>query len=253
MRAGKNSRTKLISFSGMDGAGKSTQIQNLCAELKAMGLRVRVIQFWDDVAMFTRFRESASHTLFKGERGIGTPSAPVNRQDKNVRSSPMTAARLLLYFAEAVSTRLFVKKICRSGEDVVIFDRYIYDQLANLNLNNPIMRAYGRLIMNFVPRPDLSYLLDANPAEARARKPEYPLEFLNICRASYMALCDFIGGITVIPPMPVQLVHQQVLRNALDVLSNSGAESSRDLNMRTLDNRGEAARMDESFTRPSAS
>ena len=169
MRAGKNSRTKLISFSGMDGAGKSTQIQNLCAELKAMGLRVRVIQFWDDVAMFTRFRESASHTLFKGERGIGTPSAPVNRQDKNVRSSPMTAARLLLYFADAVSTRLFVKKIYRSGEDVVIFDRYIYDQLANLNLNNPIMRAYGRLMMNFVPRPDLSYLLDADPAQARAR------------------------------------------------------------------------------------
>lgn len=252
MRARRKSRTKLISFSGIDGSGKSTQIQILCTRMMEMGLRVQVIQFWDAVATFTRFREVASHTLFKSEKGIGTSSAPVRRRDKNVRSWPMTGVRLCLYLADAVSASFVVKRALHSGNDVAIFDRYIYDQLANLNLKNPFMRAYAGLIMNFVPRPDISYLLDADPLQARARKPEYPLDFLYICRASYMALCAVIGGITVIPAMPVQSVEQEVLKHALNALSCPGAQSRKASNMEALENLAEKARMDESYTRPSA-
>ena len=70
-----------------------------------------------------------------------------------------------------------MKKASHSDADVVIFDRFIYDELANLTLRNPTMQAYVFLIMKSVTRPHVSYLLDADPIQARARKPEYPIEF----------------------------------------------------------------------------
>ncbi len=207
-------QTKFFSFSGIDGAGKSTQIESLRYYMEGLGLRVRVFQFWDDVASLTRFRESGAHALFKGDNGVGTPSAPINRRDKNVQSWPMTCVRLCIYLADAISAFIFVKRALRSGANVLIFDRYIYDELANLKLQNPILRAYARLIATLVPMPDIAFILDAEPPEARARKPEYPLDFLNKCRQSYLGLSDLIGGMTIIPPMPKQEVESEILRIA---------------------------------------
>jgi len=185
-------RPRFVSFSGIDGAGKSTQIESLHARLTEIGLRVRLVTFWNDVATLTRLREVSGHALFKGDKGVGTPVKPVNRQDKNVQSWYMTIVRICLYFVDAVSLCLMLAKTLRVDTDVVIFDRYLYDELANLSLRNRIVRAYVRLLLAFVPQPDISYLLDADPFQARARKPEYSLDFLHSSRAAYLDLSKLV-------------------------------------------------------------
>ena len=217
-RASSKPPVMFVSFSGIDGAGKSTQIENLRSHMEQAGLRVHCIPFWDDVARLKGVREFSGHKIFKGEKGVGSPDKPINRQDKNVRSWKMTLVRYFLYFVDSVSLRSVVKKALRSDADFVIFDRYAYDELANLNLKNPLARFYVRFIMSFVPRPHVSYILDADPVAARARKPEYPIEFLHSSRASYAALSALLGGITTIPPMPVEDVKRQVLQYALKQL-----------------------------------
>jgi len=215
----KNSKTQYISFSGIDGAGKSTQIEALCAHLKQYGLKVLLVTFWDDVARLTQIREATGHRIFKGDKGVGTPLSPINRRDKNVKSRLMTAVRLVLYLIDAISVRAAVKTALHSGADLVIFDRYTYDELANLTLRNRVIRAYVRMIMMLVPRPHISYLLDADPIQARARKPEYPIEFLYTNRSSYLALNKLVGGMTVIAPMPIREAEQAILMHALEKLS----------------------------------
>jgi thymidylate kinase len=218
-RRREDKRTVLVSFSGIDGAGKSTQIEALSARLAEGGLRVRLIRFWDDVARLKGIRETSGRRIFKGDQGIGSPSAPINRRDKNVQSGAMTCIRFFLYFVDAVSVRMVVGKAVRSAADVVIFDRYTWDELANLNLRNPIVRTYVRMLVAFVPKPDVSFLLDADPLQARSRKPEYPLDFLNANREAYLTLATDIAGFAVIAPMPIQQAAQEVLKRAREELS----------------------------------
>jgi thymidylate kinase len=213
---------RMVSFSGIDGAGKSTQIDALRARLAESGLRVRVLAFWNEIACLTQFRESLGHSIFKGDKGVGSPAAPIERRDKNVQSPVMTASRFVLYLIDALSARHVFRKLLRSNADVVIFDRFVYDELANFPLKNRFNRLYVRLLMKLVPRPDISYVLDASPTEARARKPEYPLEFLIANRESYLALSDLIGGIHVMPPMAIEKTSHTLWEDLRSLLSSSG-------------------------------
>ncbi len=217
---------RLVSFSGIDGAGKSTQIANLCAHLEGAGLRVAIVTFWDDVATLKKLREEAGHKVFRGDKGVGTPEAPIERRDKNVRSPLMTVVRLGMYFLDALSLRRIARRALGSGVDVVIFDRYLYDELANLNLANPLLRGYVRALLALVPRPDPGFVLDADPEMARARKPEYPLDFLHLCRNSYLQLSAVLGGITVIPPLPLEDAKREVVRLVPGSAANSPEPSA---------------------------
>lgn len=66
--------------------------------------------------------------------------------------------------------------------------------------------------MKLIPRPEYSFLLDANPTEAGARKPEYPLEFLRSNRNAYLKLSQFLGGITVIASISIDEVKEQIMQ-----------------------------------------
>jgi thymidylate kinase len=191
--------TKIVSFSGIDGAGKSTQIHALESWLVGTGLRISTLGLWNDVVVATRLRETASRRVFGGERGVGTPANPVHRRDKNVASWALTLVRCCLYFADSLSLYFRVRRLLKSGDyDVVIFDRYIYDELANLPLERKPARRLIHLLLKIVPTPDVAFLVDAEPEVARARKPEYPLEFLRRNRQAYLDLREIVGAIIVI-------------------------------------------------------
>jgi thymidylate kinase len=193
---------RVISFSGIDGAGKSTQIKALQCHLQQLGLRSNLYTFWDNVVVFPGLRERLSFKAFKGDKGIGRPDKPIRRRDKNVTSWYVTALRLFLYLLDAYSLRVAVS--ASSGADFIIFDRYIYDELANLPLNRWLVLLYVRMVLNLIPKPDIAYIVDADPEAAHIRKPEYPLEFVRKNRDSYITLSRLVRGMTVLPPLPVE-------------------------------------------------
>jgi thymidylate kinase len=195
---------KLISFSGIDGAGKSTQIQALRAHLQELGFRSALYTFWDNIVVLPHLREHMSVKAFKGDRGVGSPDQPIIRRDKNVRSWYIIAVRLFLYLLDAYSLRVAVSESSGPDVDFIIFDRYIYDELANLPLNHPLVRLYVSLILRLIPRPDFAFIVDADPETAHARKPEYPLDFVRANRDAYIALSGLVGSMTVLAPLSVE-------------------------------------------------
>jgi thymidylate kinase len=216
-------RPLIISFSGLDGSGKSTQINNVRDQLTGMGYRVKVLAFWDDVVVATKYREGFVHKVYKSEKGIGAPDKPVNRRDKNVRKWYLNLARHGLYLADALHLRQVIARQASTNAHIVIMDRYIYDELANLPLGNPASRAFARWVgAELVPQPDLALLLDADPEAAQKRKPEYPVDFMKECRSWYHRLASVLGTITIVPPLPLDQAKRAVMEHVLGVLGFAG-------------------------------
>lgn len=222
-RGSHSSKNILISFSGIDGAGKSTQIEMLRSQLGEAGLQVRFLRFWDDVATLKSLREAAGHRIFKGEKGVGTPEAPVKRQDKNVRSPLMTLVRMGNYLLDAVSLRIRIAGVRKTGVDVIICDRYLYDEVANLDLQNRFIDGYVRALLFFVPKPQVSFIVDADPHAARKRKPEYPLEFLIENRDAYLRVSRLGEHFCVTPVGTVDEVRDAIWKHVLHAMTASGS------------------------------
>lgn len=218
-------RPVLVSFSGIDGAGKTTQIENLTNWLNQAGIKVHIVRFWDDVALLRELREWIGHKLFKGDKGTGTPESPVARRDKNVSKWYMATLRLFLCGLDAVGLKIVIARLrLQRTADVVIFDRYLYDQIANLNLETRRARFMVRAVLRLIPRPAVPCLLDADPVLARSRKPEYPIEFLQWNRESYLRLAE-MAGIKVIPAGSAEDVTGSVRRTVLSEMSRAQARS----------------------------
>jgi thymidylate kinase len=217
---------KIISFSGIDGAGKSTQIAALETWLRETGHTTKLLTFWDDIVLAPLMREAMSHAAFKGDKGVGSPAKPLQRRDKNVTSWPIVVARFFLYFADAMNLCRKVVAVRRGNVDVVIFDRYIYDELANLPLKRWSARAFTWMVLRTVPVPDVAFIIDADPEAARARKPEYPLEFLRSNREAYLSLARFFPKITVIEPLSIDAAKIRVQLGFLQAVYPAKAESA---------------------------
>jgi thymidylate kinase len=205
------SRTVLVSFSGIDGAGKSTQIARLEARLAEAGIRVRKLAFWDDVVFLSAFRAGASHRMLGGEQGVGSPERPVQRADKNVRRWYLTLLRSAFYLADVLNLRRAVAKAQAGHPGVVIFDRYIFDQLVNVP-HNWLGRKYIRFLLRLAPRLDIAFLLDADPEAALQRKPEYPIDFLQQYRTAYHQLCPMVREMVMVPPADMDEVEAAIAR-----------------------------------------
>jgi thymidylate kinase len=210
----------LISFSGIDGAGKSTQIEKLRQYLENHNVPVQILTFWDNVVVLSSLRSGFSRKVLQSDGQVGSPDKPANRNDKNSQSFPLLAGRSLLHMLDVFQLRRIVRKARRANTGVVIFDRFMYDQLAALPLHNWLARAYARFVLSFTPKTDISYLLDAVPEEARARKPEYPLEFIKQYRNSYLVLRQ-MAPITLVSPADPEAVHKAILVRLKTIVRNS--------------------------------
>jgi len=73
-------------------------------------------------------------------------------------------------------------------------------------------------VLKLVPQPDLAFVVDADPAAAFARKPEYPLEFLHRNREAYLTLSTLSGNITILEPDSAEAVKQKIKQRMLDEL-----------------------------------
>ena len=151
---------KLITFSGIDGAGKSTQIDLLLQSLRERGRKP--VYLWTRGGYTGPF--NALKTLLR--RIIGRKLPPSGRNDERdktfkkiwVRNLWLTLAILDLMIVYGIYVR-----VSRTFGRVVIADRYLWDTWIDFQLNFPGVDIdrwiLWKILVWISPKPDAAFLL----------------------------------------------------------------------------------------------
>lgn len=197
----------LITFSGLDGAGKSTLIQFVRGELEGERKPVRVLHLNDDVGIYAVARSLRDR--LRGRRTVElTPGTPDPKSQKLQRAAPTgwrgVAARLrtaiiwnkavrrLLYLADLAIFQCYRFWLETVRGRVVIMDRYFYDTLVDVTNGRP--RLWTRLLERLTPEPTLPVFLDISPEESFRRKREFSIDYLRHRAAAYHSVFARVPG-----------------------------------------------------------
>jgi len=186
----------LITFSGLDGAGKSTLIEWLRADLERQRRPVTVLHLNDHVGLYAYARTVRDRVLRRppsdGPPRMEPRGTLLGRLRDGLLWGP--TLRRMLYPADLLiflCYRFYVEVLKRR---ILIMDRYFYDTLVDVTAGEHSRgrRLWPRLLARLTPRPDLPILLEISPEEAFARKGEYTVEYLRDREAAYQRVFPWV-------------------------------------------------------------
>ena len=167
---------KIISFEGIEGVGKSTQIDLLHDYLFNAGKSVK------------KFREPGSTIPSEKIRNI--------LLDANLTLTSQT--ELLLMYASR--SELVANEILSNQHDFILLDRYFDASMAYQGYGRNLNKDFINSLKTFInaPDPDLTILLDIDPIKGFERKSEDSmdriessgLKFFNDVRNGYLELAN---------------------------------------------------------------
>ena len=221
----------LITFSGLDGAGKSTLIGFVSATLEGERRTVRVLHLNDDVGIYALLR--ALRDRLRGGRPLElAPGTPDPRSQKLQRAAPggwrgvasrwrtliiwNKPVRRLLYLIDLAIFQCYRIWLEMVRGRVVIMDRYFYDTLVDVTNGRP--RLWTRVLERLTPEPTVPIFLEITPEESFRRKREFSIDYLR-------HRADVYHNVFARVPGAVRLVNTDLERTKaalLDVLHARG-------------------------------
>lgn len=157
----RQSRPLRIVFSGVDGAGKSTQITQLLDELRKVNQPAAYL--WVRGG-YTPVLTKAKAVVRKLSGSTVLPQSGLSqRRTSALRNPAVRRLWLLLALAEMLWVYAIRTRFCPGRKRVVIYDRFIHDSLIDFNINFPQEHVeewwLTRLLCRCSPKPDVSFLM----------------------------------------------------------------------------------------------
>lgn len=198
-------RGHVITFSGLDGSGKSTQAENLRVVLERLGRDPVIV--WTKIARSSslkalskpvqalmRLRRSekppSERTIMTGDGPVVLEAEQAAAKELRQRSRLLTHVwTTLVAISNGWDHRRATTRHLRAGR-IVISDRYTLDTAAHLRYRYGVDKTFrfqsmvNRLVS---PSPSMSFFLDVSPEAAYARKAEqYEVSDLRLLRRLYL-------------------------------------------------------------------
>lgn len=224
-------RGAVVAFSGLDGAGKSSQATALAETLQRLGYDAIVVRTritWEDslwtIAGPIKRLLAPPLRLLTSLRAAPTPGKPPPAREQPLpdgRDSdeqdrwgetgpathhPVTSVReassfltniwtLIITLANASSQwKLMRRQLLRGG--IVICDRYTLDSIVELRYSYGTERSFHgarAALSRLYPTPVRAYFLDVPPRVALERKGEWGIRWLTEHRDLYLQECERLG------------------------------------------------------------
>lgn len=213
----------LITFSGLDGSGKSTHVACTADYLSRRGYRavalptarisaggIPVVASHILRRLSPTMRQAKKHTTSAQSQQRAYAVGPAVRPGWRQRAVSLT--RLIVYPLDCLALLLSIRVLHWLGYTAVVCDRYVYDKMANLPKPSG---ALGRLMCRLAPRPDVAFLIDTLPEVARRRREEHDAGYYVAKYAGYRRLISTGCELTSIRSTTIQET-QEAVEHVLD-------------------------------------
>lgn len=197
----------LITFSGIDGSGKTTQAQYVTSLLQLEGLQVHYVHItrWTLVNSLGRLTQSGKtqHT----RDGAAQP-----------RNDVFTLMRHFVSLLDVIRFRVLVTYQDNIRRRAVVCDRFFHDLGVHALYTGVMSTKFEHFYWRVVPSPTILILLDVPPEIAKQREGEHSLAYYQIKRKLYLERAPLWGAI-VISAVEIEKTQQminQILRSHLE-------------------------------------